>query len=205
MRIYECCDACEVKFEKNVSSDLYTSGSVRILVLNKLLGSVLAVSLAGCSGLEMGVSTGYGRFNDQEITPFSVRIGKDVNEYIGLDENHGNLHLSVEAFDYEFHGDERGSMRGATPMGRYEYPFGNVSVYAEAGAGPGYLDMRTREQGHAGFNFLDQGGFGARIQDDGVFLQLGYRYMHISHGGTRDSPNRGIDSHLFLFGFGFRF
>lgn len=166
---------------------------------------MLALSVGGCAGLETGVSFGYGRFNDQEVLPFSVRAGKDVNEYIHLDEKYGKVHLSIEAFDYEFNGDKSGAMRGVTPMGRYEYSVCEpVSVYFEAGAGPGYLNMRTREQGHAGFNFLDQGGFGVRLTEDDVFAQFGYRYMHISHGGTRDGPNKGIDSHLFLFGFGFK-
>ena len=177
-----------------------------LLVLNKLLGPMLAASLAGCSGLEMGVSTGYGRVNDQEVVPMNVHVGRDVNDVLDVDEKYGKLHLAVEGFSYEFKGEERGgSMRGITPMGRYEFPLSPVTAYVEAGAGPGYLDMRTREQGHEGFNFLDQGGFGFRFQDEEAYVQLGYRYMHISHGRTRESPNKGIDSHLFLFGFGFRF
>jgi hypothetical protein len=176
-----------------------------LLVRNKLFGPLLALSIGGCSGLETGISTGYGRFKDTELVPVNVHVGRDVNDVIGLDEKFGKIHVALEGFSYQFNDKVKdGSMSGVTPMGRYEFPLSPVSPYVEAGAGPGYLDFRTREQGHRGFNFLDQGGFGVIVREDGVFAQVGYRYMHISHGGTRDGPNKGIDSHIVLFGFGFR-
>ena len=173
-------------------------------MLQKLLPAFIAALLTGCSAptdtrWNAGVTSGYG-IGDRIVIPTTVHIGCELNEPLGIDKNLGTLTLNLEAYHHRFIAPETGSLIGAAPMLRYSYPLGDFSPYLEGGAGPGYLTIRTKEQGPPGFNFLDQGGFGIDYHIDDLTFTLGYRCSHISHARLRNGPNGGIDEHIIRFG-----
>lgn len=175
------------------------------VMFKKLASGVLACIISGCSGLndsrfDSGLNSGYsfGRYDGVQT---NISASFKVNDWVGLDAECGDLYFGVESFYKQYLSSNADFLVGTTPLSRYSYPVGFGQVYVEAGAGPAYLNMKTREQGSAGFNFFDQVGAGVSFSADNLSVRLGYRFSHISHAGLRDGSNGGIDAHSILFGF----
>ncbi|ANT65956.1 acyloxyacyl hydrolase [Prosthecochloris sp. CIB 2401] len=141
---------------------------------------------------ELGISTGYAsgehrpEGGDFHVTSFAFRAGFDL----------GGLQCSFDPFVNAIDADESGVEAGLTVFLRYfERLGGKVSVFGEIGSGPMYLGIDTREQGDAGFNFLNLFGAGFRYHiSHSLSLDLAGRYRHLSHAGLRDNDNLGMDS-----------
>jgi lipid A 3-O-deacylase len=163
---------------------------------------------AGIHLEEVSIGGGYARGSLKGagplvVDPGFIRFGFDVGEWIKLNGPANTLQLAFEPF----------ANRITTPRPRVEIGVdlffryvrvltGPVAVFGEAGAGPLYFDLDTVEQGHAGFNFLDQLGGGVRIKvsaREAVFA--GYRCRHVSHAGLSQRPNRGVDTQSIIVGF----
>jgi len=174
---------------------------------------LLCCFLVGC-GLprltESSIYSGYSWKIDNEdfyAAPTNVHIGYELNNFLGLENHSGRLELAAEIFVHHVNGSEEGKLMGITPIIRYSYPLYDnyLYTYVEGGAGPGYLSIDTKEQGEAGFNFIDQIGGGIQCYFTPSFgFIFGYRYIHISHAGIRDGRNRGIDMHSIIFGVSFK-
>jgi lipid A 3-O-deacylase len=84
---------------------------------------------------------------------------------------------------------------GVTPKLIYTFTsFGSLKPYIEGGGGPLWtnFDGRIPEQG-SDFNFLVWGGAGASYDLSARWaLNAGFRFSHISNGGT-DHPNGGVN------------
>lgn len=84
--------------------------------------------------------------------------------------------------------------------------FGDWSVrpYLEGGIGPSFNTLDVHELGTS-FNFLSFGGAGLRINlGEGSYLDLGYRFRHISNAGL-DERNSGINHHVAMVGMSWDF
>ena len=176
-------------------------------VRHKLCSTLIAGILAGCGvaeRYETGISSGYGT-GKRDFIPINLYAGAEANKAIGLDKDYGTLHLGIQTTHHIYTHPDQGQYNAISPYFRYSYPNANLQAYVEGGAGPGYLNMGTREQGNSGFNFIDQAGGGIRYTNERFSFNLGYRYSHISHAGTRDAPNRGLDGHSVIFGLSFNY
>jgi len=84
---------------------------------------------------------------------------------------------------------------GATPKLVYSFTaFNSVRPYLEGGGGPMWTDLGGRVPEQPGqFNFVVWGGVGcAWFFTPQWAMHAGYRFVHISNGGTR-SPNSGLN------------
>jgi opacity protein-like surface antigen len=88
---------------------------------------------------------------------------------------------------------------------RYHFlSLGRFVPYAEAAAFAGGTDLNIREI-DSNFSFLLWAGAGASFfVTDRTALYAGYRWTHVSNGGTSD-PNRGLEAHTGIFGMSFFF
>lgn len=83
---------------------------------------------------------------------------------------------------------------------KYMHPLTNdLHPYIYACTGPHYISVNSENQAE-GFVFSNQFGVGLYyFATKRTALNAGYRFRHMSNGGTRD-PNSGIDSHLGVIG-----
>ncbi|MCB1136517.1 MAG: acyloxyacyl hydrolase [Chlamydiia bacterium] len=151
----------------------------------------------------LGIGLGYVEgnldppFNDYQAIPLFLHVGMDINHIFGWGCSWGQLTLAFEPFWNTLVEPEWNVEGGFTLKLGYDYQFCNAfAVYLAGGAGPGFLNVDTMEQGNQGFNFFDEFEAGMRyFYDDCHSIGLGYRGRHISHAGVRDEGNSGINSH----------
>jgi len=174
---------------------------------------LLLVFCGGCSNfgnyfdyrnttIETGYTYGDLKGDDISAVAFTARPSWRVNKLINLHPRYGSLEFGMEGFAYSLLQPDVGAVVGLTPMLKYSYPIYRwMSLYAEAGAGPGYISIDTYEQEVSGFSFLDQIGAGTEIKCNDTFgIRFGYRFGHLSHGGILPTRNRGIETHTATFG-----
>ena len=172
------------------------------------------VSLCGCSTIDrvrldsvrVGVGRAEGRVHDGRYAATVVvpQARFDLSGLVPLPV--GRVVSIVEPFAGYIEEPKRGMEAGLCTMVRYEVDVHGITPYVEGGAGPMYLGIDTREQGKAGFNFMNQIGAGVRLSiDDHLSLEAGYQYRHISHAGLRDSQNHGIETHMGIIGLALKF
>jgi hypothetical protein len=125
------------------------------------------VSRRGVFMDELGIGSGYAwgklkrRTDAYKVVPAFVRIGFNMNSLFGLEGGRGTLQFALEPFANAVVGPEGGMETGLDVFVRYLHPLTpSVQLVSEIGAGPMYFSLDTREQGDAGFNFLDQFGLG---------------------------------------------
>ena len=89
---------------------------------------------------------------------------------------------------------------GLIAVVRYHFlSLGRFVPYVEAAGGPGGTNLNVKEI-DSDFSFVVWGGVGASVFfTDTSAVYAGYRYEHNSNGGTA-TPNRGVDSHVVVFG-----
>jgi hypothetical protein len=91
---------------------------------------------------------------------------------------------------------------GITPKLHYSFiSFDRLRPYIEGGAGPLWTDLGGQVPEQPGqFNFAVWGGAGAAwILTPQWAVNVGYRFVHISNGGT-STPNSGLNFGLPFFG-----
>ena len=96
---------------------------------------------------------------------------------------------------------------GFTPKLMYTFTALNrLRPYLEGGGGPLWTDLGGRVPEQPGqFNFAVWGGAGCSwFLTPHWAVQAGYRFMHISNGGTR-SPNSGLNAGIPFVGLSFSF
>ncbi|MCM8760098.1 MAG: acyloxyacyl hydrolase [Candidatus Omnitrophica bacterium] len=88
---------------------------------------------------------------------------------------------------------------------KYTFPLKfPVKPYVRGGSGIIFITQETEEQSTQ-FNFASQSGYGLSV-DIGRdrYLVIEYRNRHVSNADIK-KPNSGIDSYIWLLGFGSRF
>ncbi|AOS84852.1 hypothetical protein BIU88_12375 [Chlorobaculum limnaeum] len=144
-----------------------------------------------------GYAWGHMKFTeaDFQAVPLFARFGFDINSVFGMSESKGTLQLALEPFCNPVTEPESGVETGLNVFFRYLHPVApSVKLVGEIGSGPMYLSIDSKEQGDAGFNFLNQFGLGAQVAVSGnSAITVGYRFRHLSNAGTSE-PNRGINS-----------
>ncbi|MBN1278753.1 MAG: acyloxyacyl hydrolase [Chlorobium sp.] len=158
---------------------------------------------------EIGIGSGYawgslkGDDEEMSIYPAFVRIGFNANGLFGIKSRKSSLQLTIEPFVNIVCGSEDGVEAGCGFGMRYLHEVGSpVDLFVEASAAPMYYSIDTREQGKAGFNFLDQFGAGLQYRfAPGKAFFAGYRFRHISHAGVADRSNDGINTNAIIAGF----
>jgi len=96
---------------------------------------------------------------------------------------------------------------GFTPKIKYSFvALDRIRPYAEFAGGPFWTDLAGKiPEESSRFNFVLTAGFGVSyFLTDQAALNVGYRFQHISNGGTR-YPNLGLNSSLPFGGFSFFF
>jgi lipid A 3-O-deacylase len=157
----------------------------------------------------IGVHTGFSasdlndREDDYEVVPVVVRFGYDIDawvaESLGLEA--GDWWFNLEPFYGQAVSPNNRIEFGCALMLRWAYPVSdtNLGVFLEGGAGPMYMTQETEEQGTQ-FNFIDYLGAGLTYAvDEGMDIELGVRYRHVSNAGI-DDENSGIDGYTGLLG-----
>jgi opacity protein-like surface antigen len=96
---------------------------------------------------------------------------------------------------------------GFTPKIKYTFvALDRIRPYTEFAGGPFWTDLAGKiPEESSQFNFALTAGFGVSyFLTDRTALNLGYRFHHISNGGTR-RPNLGLNASLPFGGFSFYF
>lgn len=118
---------------------------------------------------------------------------------------HGALELGLEPLYQEYTDPKPAFWAGLAAVGRYHFlSLGRLVPYVELGAAAGGTDLRIKEI-DSDFSFLLWGGVGGSVfLTDSTAVYAGYRYEHNSNGNT-DTPNRGWESHVGVFGVSYYF
>jgi opacity protein-like surface antigen len=182
------------------------SGLFKTLLLACVLipGKLDAATPAQHEGVhldEIAIGSGYAwghmKFTEADFNavPIFVRVGFDMNSVFGMGDSKGTLQLALEPFCNPVTEPDSGVETGLNVFFRYLHPVApSVKLVGEIGSGPMYLSIDSKEQGEAGFNFLNQFGLGAQVAVSGnSAITVGYRFRHLSNAGTSE-PNRGINS-----------
>jgi hypothetical protein len=112
----------------------------------------------------------------------------------------GAFELGLEPFYQGYTKPSKAHYIGLGAAFRYHFlALGRLVPYVELFSAAGYTDLRTKEI-DSEFSFLLQGGPGMSLfLTDRTAVYGGYRFQHVSNGGT-SAPNRGFESHSGVFG-----
>jgi hypothetical protein len=112
--------------------------------------------------------------------------------------------LVVEPTLFYYFEPEHTEGYGITPRIRFDYHGWAVIPYVEMGLGLFYTDLDVPELGQK-FNFSPQGEIGLDFPIGScTFLDLGYRYHHISNAGLSER-NGGVDLNMGVIGISRKF
>jgi hypothetical protein len=143
-------------------------------------------------------------FSDVNFLQLGVRFGWLPFSPSGPGPLYGSFEIGVEPL-YQRYLDPDAFFAGLGATFRYHFlSLGRFVPYAEAAAFAGGTDLNIREI-DSNFSFLLWAGAGASFfVTDRTALYAGYRWTHVSNGGTSD-PNRGLEAHTGIFGMSFFF
>jgi opacity protein-like surface antigen len=162
---------------------------------------IILAALTGCANLirSQDIELSSGRAVAKNYSSYPIRLGA---QFTFLESSHGNLSAGPELINDIIDRPSSAMLTGVTINLRYTYPVcDRVNIFAIGGSGPNYLGAHTDQQANPGFNFIDQVGAGFNIKIiDNLSITAQYRYAHISHAGTRNTVNHGIDSQLCMLG-----
>ena len=118
-----------------------------------------------------------------------------LTDPIGSNWYRGQVALGAELLSFGTSEPQTGYGVGVTPKLQYTFTgLGRLRPYIDGGGGPIWTDLggRVPEQpGH--FNFAVWGGAGCAWSLTSQWaVMVGYRFVHISNGGTR-MPNSGLN------------
>jgi hypothetical protein len=115
-----------------------------------------------------------------------------------------SFHFVLEGAVNIYTEPETGEGLGLIPMLRLDLENKYLTPYIGLGIGPYYFNLDVPELGQA-WNFLSQAEFGIRFNClQNLGWHLSYRIQHVSNAGMSER-NSGVNSHLFLLGFSYRF
>lgn len=162
----------------------------------KIFLLIMMLFLNGCQQApdrKLEASTGFMTNGAYKVSTIEIQAGP-INLLGG---NVGRLEIIPQATIQTFNEPKVGTLIGVSPVFRYTRLLTeDFFAFIELGAGPGYLDIRTREQGSPGFNFVDSAniGFSYSIREN-MKLLIKEKNQHVSHAGLRGSRNGGINTY----------
>jgi opacity protein-like surface antigen len=118
-----------------------------------------------------------------------------LTDPIGSDWYRGQVSFGAEFLAFETSEPLTGYGVGITPKLQYAFVgLNRLRPYFEGGGGPLWTDLGGHVPEQPGeFNFAVWGGAGAAwFLTSHWALNVGYRFVHISNGGTR-TPNSGLN------------
>ena len=118
-----------------------------------------------------------------------------VTDPIGSSWYRGQVSLGAELLAFETSEPLNGYGVGVTPKLQYTFVgLDRLRPYIEGGGGPLWTDLGGQVPEQPGeFNFVVWGGAGGSwFLTPHWALNVGYRFVHISNGGTR-TPNSGLN------------
>ena len=160
---------------------------------------------------EVGLSAGYllphrltvNHTTKQQGPALMPSWGMVLNDPAGDGWYRGQVILGVEIVYIEFLKPTISHGVGFTPRIKYSFvALDRLRPYGEFGGGPFWTDLSGRiPEQSSRLNFIVTAGFGISwFVTTQLALNAGYRFHHISNGGTR-MPNRGLNSSLPFAGF----
>jgi opacity protein-like surface antigen len=134
-------------------------------------------------------------FTGLEFVNAGVRFGWLPFEPVGPGPLHGSFEVGLEPLYQRYIDPVDAFFAGVAANFRYHFlSLGRLVPYVELAAGAGGTDLKVTEI-RSDFTFVLWGGAGvAYFLTDRTALYGGYRYQHVSNGGT-ERPNRGFESH----------
>jgi len=137
-----------------------------------------------------------------EVTGDSKLLARWVpNTDVGVALSYSKVRQARSWFGYTY-GDPNDHVRAETAFvfARHQWrTFSNMRPYFEIGTGPMWSNRRV-PAATSRFNFSSQAGFGLTINPDSKRAwMIGYRFSHISNGGTAQR-NPGLNVHSMLIG-----
>ena len=164
---------------------------------------------------EVGLSAGYllphrltqNHTTKQEGIVFMPSWMMTLSDPIGDSWYRGQVSLGTEMVYIQFQEPFVTHGVGFTPKIKYTFAaLDRIRPYAEFAGGPFWTDLTGKIPEESGqFNFVLSAGFGVSyFLTDQAALNIGYRFQHISNGGTQ-YPNIGLNASLPYGGFSFYF
>jgi len=164
---------------------------------------------------EVGLSAGYllphrltqNHTTKQEGIVFMPSWMMTLSDPIGDSWYRGQVSLGTEMVYIQFQEPFVTHGVGFTPKIKYTFAaLDRIRPYAEFAGGPFWTDLTGKIPEESGqFNFVLSAGFGiSYFLTDQAALNIGYRFQHISNGGTQ-YPNIGLNASLPYGGFSFYF
>jgi hypothetical protein len=152
---------------------------------------------------EYGISGGFGYGQEDETIADFVLLPKIGFFIADFDRVKGALEFEIEPMLGMFLSPSRAIQAGLNVLFTYNFETGTKFIpFFSAGAGFLYTNLDVNELGSK-FNGAPQGGPGLKYMlNDNTALSFSTRIHHISNAGTA-SPNRGIDTFMFLIGMDF--
>ena len=164
---------------------------------------------------EVGLSVGYllphrltvDHTTKQQGVAFMPSWMMTLTDPIGDSWYRGQVSLGAEMVYIQFQEPIVTHGIGFAPKIKYTFvALDRIRPYAEFAGGPFWTDLAGKiPEESSQFNFVLTAGFGVSyFLTDRTALNVGYRFHHISNGGTRH-PNLGLNASLPFGGFSFYF
>ncbi len=147
---------------------------------------------------------GLTRHSRVSLVNGTVRVSQLPFDPVGQGAWRGSLEIGFESF-FQYYTGQEATAEGLKAAFRYHFlGFSPVVPYVEALAGIAHSSLNVREidSNHV---FLLEAGLGlSYFVTEHIAVTAGYRFQHISNGGT-DSPNVSINSSTGVLGVSFFF
>jgi opacity protein-like surface antigen len=164
---------------------------------------------------EVGLAAGYmlphrltkDHTTKQQGVAFMPSWMMTITDPVGDSWYRGQVSLGAEMVYIQFQEPFVTHGIGFTPKIKYSFvALDRIRPYAEFAGGPFWTDLAGKiPEESSRFNFVLTAGFGVSyFLTDRAALNVGYRFHHISNGGTR-YPNLGLNASLPFGGFSFFF
>jgi opacity protein-like surface antigen len=142
----------------------------------------------------------FSQTSDVQFVNVGVRFGWLPFDPVGPGPLRGSLEAGVEPIYQQYFEPKVEYFAGVAAVLRYHFlSLGRFVPYLELAGAPGGTNLKVPEI-DSSFSFLLWAGAGASyFVSDRTAIYAGYRWSHLSNGGT-SSPNRGIEAHTAVVG-----
>jgi lipid A 3-O-deacylase len=142
----------------------------------------------------------FSQISDVQFVNVGVRFGWLPFDPLGPSVLRGSLEAGLEPIYQQYFEPSVEYFAGLAAVLRYHFvSLGRFVPYVEVAGAAGGTNLKTPEI-DSSFSFLLFAGLGASyFVADRAAIYAGYRWTHLSNGGT-SSPNRGIEAHTAVVG-----
>jgi opacity protein-like surface antigen len=142
----------------------------------------------------------FSQTSDVQFVDVGLRFGWLPFDPVGPGPLHGSLEAGLEPIYQQYFEPKVEYFAGLAAVLRYHFlALGRFVPYLEVAGAAGGTNLKVPEI-DSSFSFLLWAGVGASFfVTDQAAVYAGYRWTHLSNGGT-SSPNRGIEAHTAVVG-----